>query len=111
MFYEEGEKAKNHKPIVECPDLVKAGDEFELKVYVTGHPNRVDHSIRSIEIYFYEDGRSFNPIKLAYIEFTSEYVSPEVKLKLKLERGGTIVALAYCNKHGIWKSSKNVEIS
>ncbi len=110
LIYAEGEKAKNHKPIIECPDSVKAGEEFELKVYVSGHPSRVEHSIRYIEVYLHEDGRAFNPIKLAKAVFTPEYVNPEVTLTLKLEKGGTIFALAYCNKHGIWESGKRIEV-
>ncbi len=111
LIYAEGEKAKNHKPIIECPDSVKSGEGFELRVYVSGHPSRVDHSIRYIEVYFYEEGRDFNPIKLAKAVFTPEYVNPEVTLKLKLEKSGTIFALAYCNKHGLWESSKRVKVS
>ena len=111
LIYSEGEKAKNHKPIIECPDSVKTREEFELRVYVSGHPSRVDHSIRFIEIYLHEEGREFNPVKLAKAIFTPEYVSPEVRLKMKLERSGTIFALAYCNKHGLWESSKKIEVA
>ncbi len=109
MIYSEGEKAKNHKPVIECPEEVKAGEEFELRVYVSGHPNKTEHSIRWIEVYFEEEGRDFNPIMLSRSAF-SEFVSPDVTLKVKLERSGKIVALAYCNKHGLWEGEKEVKV-
>ncbi len=108
--YSEGEKAKNHKPIIECPDSVKAGEEFEVRVYVSGHPSRVDHFIGYLDVYFYEEGREFNPVKILRAEFAPEYVSPEVRFRMKLERSGTIFALTYCNKHGLWENSKRIEI-
>ncbi len=108
--YSEGEKAKNHKPIIECPDSVKAGEEFEVRVYVSGHPNKVEHSIRWIEVYFEEDGRDFNPIMLSRSAF-SEYVNPNVTLKVKLNRSGKIIALAYCNKHGLWENKREISVT
>lgn len=51
MIYAECEKAENHKPVIECPDRVKAEESFEIKVYVKGHPSRVDRSIRYVDIY------------------------------------------------------------
>ncbi len=107
----EGDKAKNHKPIIDCPDSVKAGEEFEVRVYVEGHPSRVEHSIRFIEIYFYEEGKEFNPIKLAKAVFTPGYVAPDVRLRLKIEKSGVVFALAYCNEHGLWESSKRIAVS
>ncbi len=108
--YSEGEKAKNHKPIIECPDSVKAGEEFDVRIYVSGHPSRVDHYIEYLDVYFYEDGRDFNPVKILRAEFSPEYVGSEVKFKLKLEKSGTILALIYCNKHGLWESGKRIEV-
>ncbi len=109
IVYTEGEKASNHKPKIECPDSVKAEESFEMRVYVDGHPNRPEHSIRWIEIYFEEEGRDFNPIMLSRSAF-SEFVSPDVSLKVKLAKSGKLVALAYCNKHGLWSSEKEVKV-
>jgi len=110
IVYSEGEKASNHKPKIECPESVKAGEDFELRVYVEGHPNRVEHSIRWIEVYFEEEGRDFNPVMLARMAF-SEFASPDVRLKVRLEKGGKIIALAYCNEHGLWESEKSISVS
>ena len=103
-------KLENHLPRIECPDKVKAGEDFFLRVYVPNHPNRVDHYIRWIEVYFYENGRSYNPLTLAKVEFSPEYVNPEVTLSLRIEKSGTIFALSYCTSHGIWENSKDVRV-
>jgi len=83
IIYTEGEKASNHKPKIECSESVGAGESFEVRV--------------------------FNPIMLARCAF-SEFVSPDVRLNLKLEKSGKIVALAYCNKHGLWSAEKEVKV-
>jgi superoxide reductase len=104
------EKMNNHIPRIECPDVVKAGEEFEVRVYVQDHPSRLDHSIRYIEVYLYEEGRSFNPVKLAKALFTPEYTNPDVRFKLKLRGSGIIFALSYCNLHGLWENGKEVRV-
>ena len=111
LIYGEGdEKAQTHMPKIECPDVVKAGEPYEVRVYVEGHPSKVEHSIRYIELYFYEEGRMFNPVKIAKAVFTAEYANPEVKLSLNLKKSGTLFALAYCNIHGLWENSKEVRV-
>jgi superoxide reductase len=104
------EKVENHLPRIECPDVVKAGESFSLKVYVPNHPSKVEHSIRFIEVYLYEEDRAFNPIKVARAVFTPEYANPEVTLSLTLKKNSKIFALAYCNKHGLWENSKDVKV-
>ncbi len=110
LTYREGEKESNHRPKIECPDAVKAGEEFQLRVFVEGHPNKVDHSIRWIEVYFEEEGRDFNPVMVARAAF-SELANPDLMLKIRLEKGGKFVAIAYCNKHGLWENEKEVSVS
>lgn len=34
------------------------------------HPNTLGHSIRRVELYFYDEGRKFNPILLATVSLT-----------------------------------------
>ena len=97
-------KVETHTPKIEAPEKVKAGEEFEVKISVGPHPNTVQHSIRYIKVYFYEEGRPFNPIHLATIFLEPEYAEPKITLKLKLKKSGTIYAIEYCNLHGLWSS-------
>jgi superoxide reductase len=103
-------KVESHTPKIEAPDKVKPGELFTIKVTVGPHPNTAEHSIRWVEIYFYEEGRAFNPVMLARTFFAPGYVEPEVTVKAKLNKSGVIYAIAYCNLHGLWEGRKEVKV-
>jgi len=103
-------KRESHTPRIEAPKVVAADEPFELKVSVQNHPNKVEHSIRWIEVYFREDGRAFNPTTLARVEFTPVSSEPEAKLKVRLSKSGSIMALEYCNVHGLWSAIEYIKV-
>jgi superoxide reductase len=103
-------KRESHTPRIESPKSVKADETFEVKISVQNHPNKEEHSIRWIEVYFREDGRPFNPIMLARIAFTPVYSEPEAKLKLRLSKSGSIHAMEYCNVHGLWSAKEEIKV-
>ncbi len=103
-------KRESHTPKIEAPASVKAGQAFEVKISVGPHPNTVEHSIRGITVYFEEEGRAFNPVKIGKAHFTPVYASPEIVLKLQLQKGGVIHAVEYCNLHGLWSNKKEIKI-
>jgi len=103
-------KVESHTPKIDVPEKVRVDEEFTLKIKVGPHPNTVQHSIRSIEVYFYEEGRKFNPIHIATITLAPEYTEPDVSLKLKLKRSGTIYVIEYCNLHGLWENRKQIKV-
>jgi len=103
-------KAETHTPDIICPDVVKVDEPFEVKISITKHPNKFEHSIRYVDVFFVEEGRAFNPIKIAKAQFTPEYCEAEVTFKLKIQKSGKIVALAYCNLHGLWEGVKEVRV-
>lgn len=104
-------KRESHTPKIEAPETIKAEETFELKVNVGPHPSTVEHSIRWIEIYFYEEGRPFNPIMLSRVEFVPVLSEPSVTLKTKLQKSGVLHAVEYCNLHGLWSGKKGIEVS
>jgi superoxide reductase len=57
-----------------------------------------------------EDGRAFNPVLLGKVSFTPVYAQPEVVLKVKLQKGGVIHAVEYCNLHGFWAGKKEIKV-
>jgi len=103
-------KKEIHTPKIDAPEIVDADKAFELKVSVGPHPNMLEHSIRWIEIYLYEEGRPFNPIMLARVELTPVLSEPSVMLKTKLQKSGALHALEYCNLHGLWSSKKEIKV-
>ena len=101
-------KVESHTPKIEAPSKVKANEVFEVKIKVGPHPSTVEHSIRRIELYFYEEGRKFNPILLASIDLIPVYTEPDIKITLKLKKSGVLYAIGYCNLHGLWEARKEI---
>ncbi len=103
-------KRETHTPKIEAPKEVKAGEVFPVRIYIEGHPNTVQHSFRWIELYFYEEGRDFNPIFVARAELTPEISEQEATFKVKLNKSGVIYAVAYCNLHGVWENRQEIKV-
>jgi superoxide reductase len=99
-------KRESHTPKIEIPVNIRADEPFEIRVSVGPHPNTLEHSIRWIEIYFYEEARAFNPQSLFRAELTPGLTEPNVAIKLNLKNKGVLYAMEYCNLHGLWTSKK-----
>ncbi|MBA4386971.1 MAG: Neelaredoxin [Verrucomicrobia bacterium] len=117
-------KAEKHVPVIECQDQVKAGESFVVKAALgkgLAHPNTTEHHIRWIQLYFLPEGAKA-PFQVGSFEFTAHgesvegankgpvYVHHEVTISMKTTVAGTLQALAYCNIHGAWQSSKNLAV-
>jgi len=118
-------KAEKHVPVIECPDSIAAGTPVEIKVSVgkeIAHPNTTEHHIRWITLAFQPDGGKF-VYDVARFEFNVHgestdgankgpaYCEPVALVRAKFDRPGTLFALAYCNIHGLWESSKAIAIA
>jgi len=104
-------KKEGHTPKIEAPNAVKAGEAFEIKVSVGPHPNTIEHYIRQIEVYFYEEGRTFNPRMLTRVDFAPMLTEPVVVIRVKLEKSGVLHVLEYCNLHGLWSNKKVIKVA
>jgi superoxide reductase len=115
-------KKEKHVPVIEAPDKVKAGELFEVKVSLgkeIAHPNTTEHHIRWISLYFHPGGEKFT-YDVGHFEFNAHgestagpnegpvYTHHGVAAWMKTNKSGTLHALAYCNIHGLWESSKEV---
>ena len=111
-------KKEKHAPVIECPDAVKAGEVFEVKVGVgkeIAHPNTAEHHIRWISLYFQPEGDKFT-YEVGHFEFNAHgegtaFASPAATVALKVDKPGTLRALSLCNIHGLWESSKEISVS
>jgi len=103
-------KREGHTPKIEAPASVKADAVFDLKVTVGPHPNTVEHSIRWLMVTIEEEGRPFNPHLIGKVSFTPVTAQPEVVFKVKLQKGGVIHAVEYCNLHGFWTGKKEIKV-
>jgi superoxide reductase len=117
-------KAEKHVPVIEAPDKVKKGEFFQVTATVgkeIAHPNKTEHHISWIEVYFHPQGEKF-PYQIGRAEFcahgasvqgpdtSSVYTHHEVVLSFKTDKSGVIYASSYCNIHGLWQNSKELKI-
>ncbi|MBI5787255.1 MAG: class II SORL domain-containing protein [Candidatus Schekmanbacteria bacterium] len=117
-------KQEKHVPVIELPEIIKKGEYFKVTVLVgkdNPHPNTTEHHIRWIAVYFLPLDAKF-PIQIGKFEFTAHgestqgpntstvYTQPEVVLNFKTDKPGTIFSSSYCNIHGLWQSSRSIEV-
>lgn len=117
-------KSEKHVPVIECPDAVSADEMFDVTVTLgkeIAHPNTTAHHIRWISIFFQpEDVKA--PYQVGRVEFSahgesvsgadegSVYSNHQATLQMKTSKSGTLHAMAYCNIHGVWESSKELKV-
>ena len=117
-------RKEKHVPVIECPDQVTTDVEFDVKVSLgkeIAHPNTTEHHIRWISLYFHPDGAKY-PIHIGHFEFSAHgesvdgpnqgpaYTSHAVTAAMKTRQPGTLHATAYCNIHGLWESSRELNL-
>ena len=118
-------KKEKHVPVIECPDSVKAGEVFQVKLSLgkeVAHPNTTEHHISWIDLFFQPEGEKFT-FHVGRFEFMAHgeavsgpnegpvYTHHEVVTSVKLGKSGELHALALCNIHGLWESTKEVAVS
>ena len=112
-------KAEKHAPVIEIPEVIKAGEAFLVTVSVgkeIAHPNTTEHFIGWISVFFKAAEGKFVH-NLGRFEFAAHgestegankgpaYTAPIATFKVKLDKPGTLVAVSYCNIHGLWENS------
>ncbi|MCX5699274.1 MAG: class II SORL domain-containing protein [Candidatus Omnitrophica bacterium] len=117
-------KTEKHVPVIEGPDKISKGQPLAIEVSVgkqIAHPNTTEHHIKFMEVYFLAAGEKF-PYQLARFEFNTHgesvqgpntstiFSEPKISSVFKTEKSGVIMATAYCNIHGLWRSEKEVKV-
>jgi superoxide reductase len=115
-------KTEKHVPVIDAPASVKTGEAFTVTVSIgkeVPHPNTTEHFISWIALYF-KPAAGGSVSELGKYEFTAHgestlgankgnvYADPSAAVRLRLNASGTLVALSYCNIHGLWESSKEI---
>jgi len=118
-------KNEKHVPVIECPEGVKEGEPFEVKLSIgkeISHPNTTEHHIRWMRLYFKPEGDKF-AYEVGNFEFTAHgeaaaganqgpvYTDHSVTARLCLKKSGSLIAASYCNIHGLWESAKEVSVA
>jgi superoxide reductase len=117
-------KGEKHVPVIDCPDEFKSGENTLIKISVgkeISHPNTTEHHIRWIRVYYVPDGGNY-AYDVGNFEFNAHgestdgpnlgpiFTHHKVKFEVMLKKNGTINAISYCNIHGLWESSKKIQI-
>jgi superoxide reductase len=117
-------RVEKHVPAIDCPDIVKAHEMFDVKVSIgkeVAHPNTTEHHISWISLYFHPKDEKF-PYQIGRYEFNAHgdsangpntstiYTYHGVTTSFKTGKPGTIFAISMCNIHGLWESAKEIQI-
>ena len=117
-------KKEKHSPVIECPDVVKPDEFFEVKASLgkeIAHPNTTEHHIRWISLYFHPKDGKFT-YDVGHFEFNAHgesvqganqgpvYTHPMASTMMKISQPGTLYAMSYCNIHGLWESSQEIKL-
>ena len=117
-------KTEKHVPVIEVNQTVKKGSEINLTVTVgkeIPHPNTSEHYIGFIAVHFLPKGEKFSYL-LGRTELSCHgasiqgpntstvFTQPKLSLVFKTEKSGVIFVTAYCNIHGLWESSKEINV-
>lgn len=102
------EMEKKHIPVIECPDEVKAGEPFHLKIKVGEIPHVMEevHHIQWIDIKFGEN-------LYERVELTPVFSRPDVTVtlvKAGKHDSSTLRVIERCNMHGLWETTKEIRI-
>lgn len=116
-------ESEEHVPVIECRNNVKADEPFTVWITLgkgIAHPDTTEHHIRSIELHFLPDGDKA-PYQIGNFEFTAHGESSErpdegslfyheAGISMKTGKSGKLLAQVYCSIHGLWQSSKSVNV-
>ncbi len=118
-------KTEKHVPVIDAPAAVKAGEFFDVTVTIgkgIAHPNTTEHHIRWITVYFMPQGGKF-PFHVGTFEFTAHgestegpnqgpvYTHHKATFGMKISQPGTIIAVSYCNIHGLWENTQEIALA
>ena len=118
-------KTEKHVPVIQVKGTAKKGEPFEVQLSVgaeIAHPHTTEHHIRYIKLFFKPEGEKFI-IHLGSFQFEAHGESveganagnarcePKVKATVTLEKPGELVALSYCNIHGLWDNAEKITLN
>jgi len=118
-------KKEKHVPAIEIQGGIKKGQPVKVVVSVgkeIAHPNTTEHHIGWIDLYFLPQGEKF-AYQVGRVEFNSHGAStlgpntstvstdPVAAFTFKTEKAGSLIAVSYCNIHGLWESSQEITVS
>lgn len=118
-------KKEKHVPVAEVIGTPKAGEMFDVVVSLgkeVDHPNTTEHHIRWVSLYYHAKGEK-SCYQVGHVEFAAHGESVEganegpvhahhkAVISMKVAKSGMLHAVAFCNIHGLWESTQELELS
>jgi superoxide reductase len=98
------EGKEKHVPVIELVSCQECGNNA-VKITVgkeVPHPNTIEHHIKWIALFGVKDGQA---VHIATFDLGPTYGVPTVVTHANLEGISELIALEYCNLHGLWEGS------
>ena len=108
-------KSEKHVPAISIPENLAADEFFEVKLSVgeeIAHPNTLEHHIAWYKLFYLQEGSQ------VIVEFASNnfvahgeldnYSDYSFTTRIKLPKPGKLIALSYCNIHGLWENELDI---
>lgn len=117
-------KSEKHAPVIECPETVEVDSEFNVTLTIgkeIPHPNTTEHHIEWIQLFFKPEKGKF-PFEVGKFDFSGHgasikganegplYTEPKLNVTVRLKESGTLMAVSFCNIHGLWESNKEIKV-
>jgi superoxide reductase len=99
--------ADKHTPVIICDNEAERDKLFSVKVRLgtsTKHPNTAEHHFEFIQLWNLET--LIGEIKLQRSSYGKDPLQIEAVFSFVPRVSQRLTALAYCNKHGLWKSEE-----
>ncbi|MGL5255492.1 MAG: class II SORL domain-containing protein [Proteocatella sp.] len=109
-------KSEKHVPVICIPEKISAEESFAVTVSIGDeipHPNTLEHHIAWIKLFYVQDGSTI-PVEVADVKFSAHgelenLTEPYLSAKIKVSKPGKLVAMSYCNIHGLWENEIEVK--
>ena len=98
------EGKEKHVPIIELVDCEECGKNA-VKVTVgkeVAHPNTIEHHIKWVALFGVKGGVA---VHIATFDLGPTFGVPTVVAHVNMEELSELIAVEYCNIHGLWESS------
>lgn len=117
-------KTEKHVPVIELSESVNAGEKVQIKLTVgedIPHPNTVEHHIAWIKLYYIAEGMKL-PYEVGKVTFAAHgdgakanegpvKAESEGVITATFQKSGKLIAVSYCNIHGLWESEKELKVN
>jgi len=98
------EGKEKHVPTIELVSCEECGKNA-VKITVgkeIAHPNTVEHHIKWIALFGVKNGVA---VHLSTFDLGPAYGVPQIVAHVNMEGLSELIAVEYCNLHGLWESS------